>query len=190
MTSQGAPEAGATDFLLRLREANIVRDREYRGKTGGEPLPLLFRTTELAGEVGELLNVIKKLERERLGWSGKRATREMVLEEIGGVMAVLDLLAMQLDIDLATATTDEFNKVTDRLGLGTRLAGSPSPPPGVGEEAMPMPERAFITSIVGDGDPYVKIQFAELAEMQDFYRKLALKAMAVKQERARLGAAP
>lgn len=109
------------DFLTRLRAANIERDNEYREKTHGQKLPLLFRTTELAGEVGELLNVIKKIERERLGWAGKRATLDDLLGEFGGVMTCLDLLAMELNIDLAEVTVHEFNRVTDRLELKTRL---------------------------------------------------------------------
>lgn len=109
------------DFLTELRAANSARNEEYRAKTAGEPLPILFRTTEFAGEVGELLNVIKKMERERLGWGGKRASREAMLEEFGGVMATLDLLAMDLGVDLAEATRAEFNKVTDRLGLNTHI---------------------------------------------------------------------
>lgn len=123
-TTPTRDEAG--DFLHRLRAANIRRDAEYRAKTQGEPLPLLFRTTEFAGEVGELLNVVKKIERERLGWAGKRADRQMLLEEFGGVVATLDLLAMMLDIDLAAATADEFNAVSDRLSLTTKLASAPA----------------------------------------------------------------
>jgi NTP pyrophosphatase (non-canonical NTP hydrolase) len=123
-----AIEAKADDFLRRLRAANIARDAEYRAKTQGEPLPLLFRTTEFAGEVGELLNVVKKIERERLGWAGKRADRKMLLEEFGGVVATLDLLAMMLGVDLAAATADEFNAVSDRLALSTKLGVLSSAP--------------------------------------------------------------
>lgn len=116
-----AREPYAADFLTRLREANAARNEEYRAKTAGQPLPLLFRATEFAGEVGELCNVIKKMERERLGWGGKRATMDDLREEFGGVLATLDLLAMELSIDLADVTAREFNKVTNRLGLTVTL---------------------------------------------------------------------
>jgi hypothetical protein len=109
------------DFLRRLRVANIERNREYREMTGGQPLPLLFRAVELAGEIGELVNVIKKMERERLGWRGKKADENMLKEEVGGAFVVFDLLLMDLGIDLADVTTREFNNVSDRLGLTTRL---------------------------------------------------------------------
>ena len=109
------------DFLSVLREANITRNEEYRAKTGGKKLPVLFRSTELAGEVGELLNVIKKLERERLGWSGRRATMEDLKGEFGGVMVCLDLLAMEYGIDLLEVAMDEFNSVSDRLSLETKI---------------------------------------------------------------------
>lgn len=109
------------DFLHRLRQANYARNQSYQDQTGGQDLPLLFRATELAGEVGELLNVIKKLERSALGWGGKKATREQLLEEIGGVMVVFDLLCMDLRIDIAQVTAGEFNVVSQRLGLDERL---------------------------------------------------------------------
>lgn len=142
----------AADFLRRLRAANVRRDAEYRAKTQGEPLPLLFRTTEFAGEVGELLNVVKKIERERLGWAGKRADRQMLLEEFGGVVATLDLLAMMLDVDLATATADEFNAVSDRLSLTTKLASAPAPASG-GVEQNEKGPADFSTGPLRDHDP-------------------------------------
>jgi len=45
-----------------------------------EDVSLLFRGVELGGEAGEALNVIKKLERERLGWRGSRATPEQLAD--------------------------------------------------------------------------------------------------------------
>lgn len=134
LAAAGPPPFG-DDFLQRLRRANIARNEEYRAKTGGQELPLLFRATELAGEIGEMLNVIKKMERERLGWSGKRATKEDLREEIGGAMACFDLLAMTLGEDIAEATAAEFNKVTDRLGLTVRLS---APSAGDGWQVPPI----------------------------------------------------
>lgn len=108
-------------FLSELRVADKARDAEWREKVGAESLPTLFRATELGGEVGELLNIVKKLERERLGWSGKRDTLEHLREEIGDVMICLDLLAMQYEIDIEEAAREAFNKVSDRIGLSQKL---------------------------------------------------------------------
>lgn len=151
------PAGGGVDFLKQLRAANIARNEEYRAKTGGQPLPLLFRTTEFAGEVGELLNVIKKIERERLGWGGKRANREDMIGEFGGVGATFDLLAMELDVDLAEAIASEFNSVSDRLGLTTKLAlSSPaSSSPAEAEEVSILNQAADVLESSGQHTLYM-----------------------------------
>lgn len=53
--------------FAELRHANAVRAKEW---TGDDIVSLSFRGNELAGETGEACNVIKKLERERLGYIG------------------------------------------------------------------------------------------------------------------------
>lgn len=52
----------ATITFASLREANVARQAAWCAD--GDPVPdLSFRGIELAGETGEALNVIKKLER-------------------------------------------------------------------------------------------------------------------------------
>lgn len=42
---------------------------------------------------------------------------------------------------------------------------------------------AFMTAVSGDGDPFVKVQFKTLAEMQSFYRALVeLSAHAIRSQ--------
>jgi NTP pyrophosphatase (non-canonical NTP hydrolase) len=89
-----------------LRDANRARHAEW---FKDKPVSLLFRATELAGEVGELCNCIKKLERERLGVKGTRATLEQVADEIADVVVSADLLAMQFGISIAEAVERKFN---------------------------------------------------------------------------------
>jgi NTP pyrophosphatase (non-canonical NTP hydrolase) len=101
-----------------LRAANIARDIEWgQGQTFG----LSYRGNELAGETGEACNVLKKLDRERMGLAGSRDTVEHAAEELADVIICADLAAMELGIDLAAAVARKFNKTTDKYGLKTKL---------------------------------------------------------------------
>lgn len=89
--------------------------------------PLTYWTTALAGEVGELCNMVKKLQRvERGGVDGGSSykasdiTRERLAEEIGGIAIYLDLLASLLGIGLEEAITETFNRKSEALGFPHR----------------------------------------------------------------------
>lgn len=98
-----------------LREANTERQKLW-GEKGA-----LFQAVELAGEVGEALNVVKKLERERLGQAGSRATVQDLADELGDAVICLDLLAKSYGINLDRATAVKFNKTSDKMGFDVRL---------------------------------------------------------------------
>jgi NTP pyrophosphatase (non-canonical NTP hydrolase) len=102
-----------------LRAANLARQAEW--DTDGQ-ITLSYRGNELAGEVGEACNIIKKLERERMGIAGSRATLAELAEELADVIICADLIAMQLGIDLDRAVAEKFNKTSEKVGLTTRLA--------------------------------------------------------------------
>lgn len=104
--------------LNELREANATRQREWDPT---DAITLEYRGNELAGEVGEALNVVKKLARERLGLRGSRATDAQLAEELADVLICLDLLAMMRGIDLGAAVTAKFNATSEKYGLATRL---------------------------------------------------------------------
>jgi NTP pyrophosphatase (non-canonical NTP hydrolase) len=108
-----------------LRDANQARHAEWFNK----PVSLLFRATELAGEAGELCNAIKKLERERLGVKGTKATLEQVAEEIADVVIAADLLAMQFNISMAEAVQAKFNATSKKYKLKTTLRLLPNNKP-------------------------------------------------------------
>lgn len=101
-----------------LRYANVQRNKEW---DAGGLISLSFRGLELAGEVGELCNKVKKLEREHLGLRGSRTTLVDVAMEMGDCQICLDLLAMHLNIDLATAARIAFNDKSVQHGFLTRL---------------------------------------------------------------------
>ena len=105
--------------LRQLRAANAERQTEWDrdGK-----IDLTYRGCELAGEAGEACNVIKKLERERRGIDGSRATKQQAADELADVVICADLCAMELDIDLWAAVVAKFNATSEKMGLRTRLA--------------------------------------------------------------------
>lgn len=101
-----------------LREANKARQREWDPT---DTISLTYRGNELAGEVGEACNVIKKLEREILGLRGSRATPAQLAEELADVIICADLIAMHLDINLIKAVRDKFNATSEKYSLSTRM---------------------------------------------------------------------
>lgn len=103
--------------------------------------------TAVAGEVGEALNLIKKLRR------GDPVARPAIASELADAVIYLDLLAARLGIDLGRAVAYKFNRVSERKGVGTLLL---LPDPGTPcqmwhmpadrledeETAFPLPRRA------------------------------------------------
>lgn len=106
-----------------IREANSVRQKEW--DSADKTIDLSYRGNELAGEVGEACNVIKKLERERFGLRGSRATLEQLAEELADVIICADLVALAAGIDLDTAVRKKFNTTSEKIGLKTRMIVKP-----------------------------------------------------------------
>jgi NTP pyrophosphatase (non-canonical NTP hydrolase) len=124
-----AIEAGARAYTT-LREANIARQAEW---DAGNAIDLAYRGNELAGEVGEACNVIKKLERERHGIRGSRTTVQQLAEELADIVICTDLIAMQAGIDLDQAVRDKFNATSEKVGLRTRFASGALVPASAGQ---------------------------------------------------------
>ena len=107
-----------------LREANIERQKLWCPDPTQQP-DLSFRGNELAGETGEACNVIKKLERERHGWAGSRATQRQLAEELADVVICADLVAIAAGIDLDSAVAAKFNATSAKAGIPVFLGGVP-----------------------------------------------------------------
>lgn len=104
-----------------LRAANLARQKEW---DQDNQISAAYRGNELPGEVGEACNVIKKLERERLGILGSRATVGELADELADVLICADLIAMHYGIDLEAAVARKFNATSEKVGLNTRLAAA------------------------------------------------------------------
>ena len=116
--------------LAALRPINVQRATE--GFKCYDNQPLTYWTTALAGEVGELCNMIKKMQRVERGgvdggssYTAKDISKEMLKEEIGGIAIYLDLLASLLDISLEDAIIDTFNSKSEKYGFKQFIKGSP-----------------------------------------------------------------
>jgi len=112
--------------LQTFRAVNV--DRAINGFNCYQNQPLTYWTTALAGEVGELCNMIKKLQRvENGGIDGGSSykacdiTKKMLQEEIGGIAIYLDLLASLLDIELEEAIQSTFNNKSEQLNFTQRI---------------------------------------------------------------------
>lgn len=108
--------------LAALRPVNVQRAKE--GFKCYDNQPLTYWTTALAGEVGELCNMIKKMQRVEKGgvdggssYTAKDITPDLLKEEIGGIAIYLDLLASLLGISLEEAIIDTFNRKSEKYGF-------------------------------------------------------------------------
>lgn len=106
------------DSLTLLRKANADRQKLWDPNKLATPL---FRATELGGEVGEALNEVKKLEREKMGFRGSRTTIEKLADELADVIICTDLVAAEYGIDLAEAVKRKFNETSDKVGFDIKL---------------------------------------------------------------------
>ena len=104
-----------------LRQTNVARAREDF-KTY-DNAGVLYFTTAAAGELGELCNLIKKLERAKVGGPDightsklKDITPEKLEDEFGGLLIYIDLLASFFNVDLDAAIIKTFNRVSAEIG--------------------------------------------------------------------------
>lgn len=129
--------------LETLRAANIARQAEW---CADQVPDLSFRGNELGGECGEAQNVIKKLERERHGWTGSRATLDQLAQELADVVICVDLVAQQVGIDLWEAVVAKFNATSRARGLRTLLG--PDEPAAAG--TTPQDQQAALRQALAD----------------------------------------
>lgn len=106
-----------------LREANAVRQLEW---DKDDSITAAYRGNELAGEVGEACNIIKKLERERMGIRGSRASVADLSDELADIVICADLIALHYGINLDLAVVRKFNATSEKVGLRTRIKGRES----------------------------------------------------------------
>lgn len=110
-----------------LRQANIARlplFKNAKGKTAhrkadGSDWKLSAWSNATLGELGELANLIKKVERGDITLD---AARPAIAKEMADVQIYLDLFAFRAGVDLSAATVAKFNEVSDRVGCDVKLS--------------------------------------------------------------------
>ena len=106
-------------MLDELKKLNAKRMIEW---TGGDELSLEFHGVELAGEVGEVCNEIKKLVRATLGMTGGETEVDDLAEELADVIICVDLIATKAGVDLSNAIRQKFNKTSRKHGFKTKFS--------------------------------------------------------------------
>lgn len=109
-----------------LRDANRLRLPRFKNAKGqpahsqpdGSDWALSTWCNAVLGELGELANMIKKIER---GDVTLDMAREAAGKECADVACYLDILAFRLGVDLGQAVLDKFNEVSDRVGAGVHI---------------------------------------------------------------------
>ena len=103
------------------------KDRSmYWHKTGLEEWSPQDWGCAMAGEAGELCNILKKMRRVSDGIHSENNEEMIVLkeaaaQEIGDTFLYLDLLCQRLDLDMYCCIRDTFNRVSEREGFPHRL---------------------------------------------------------------------
>lgn len=112
-----------------LRAANTERIGSSKYRQCEENWTTAHWMQATVGELGELANLLKKVDR---GDFSLDAVRHEVAKELADVQAYLDILALKLGVDLGQATIDKFNEVSERIGshvfLGEKQAQLPDRP--------------------------------------------------------------
>ncbi len=106
-----------------LRQANVARLPRFKNRLGlpahskadGSDWVLSTWCNAVLGELGELANLIKKVERGDLTID---EAREALGKECADVATYLDILAFRLGVDLGQAVVDKFNEVSRRVDAG------------------------------------------------------------------------
>lgn len=114
--------------------SELSAERAENGFKTYRNVPITYWTTALAGEVGELCNMIKKIERVKNGgidggssYTAASLSKDNLAEEIGGIFIYLNLLSRLLDVDMEEAIIDTFNSKSDKYGFPQKYPQSPSP---------------------------------------------------------------
>ena len=112
---------------LTIDEVTQINHRRALAWHGPTEWSLSDWAVALAGEVGELCNVVKKLNRIRDGLPGNKegVTKESLeidlAKEIADVYLYLDLFATAVKVDLPAAIKFKFNEVSQRIGFKEQL---------------------------------------------------------------------
>lgn len=110
-----------------LRAANVARLPRFKNRKGepahsqpdGSDWALSTWCSAVLGELGELANLVKKVERGDLTLDEARVD---LGKECADVATYLDILAFRIGVDLGEETLRKFNEVSARVGCDVVIA--------------------------------------------------------------------
>lgn len=110
------------DVLQQLRKANRERCEAF-GHGGVQNWQLSQWSNAVAGEVGEMCNVVKKIERgDTFDRDGKTPMDvELLAKEAADAVIYIDLLCQRAGVDLKTAIVNKFNEKSDDIGSPIKI---------------------------------------------------------------------
>ena len=111
----------AIDFLKRLRLVNVERVTSFDHGGLHDGWNIAEWGCAFGGEAGELLNVLKKMNRRAPFDPPLNELRHEAAKEIADCIIYLDLIAAKLDIDLTDAVSDKFNTVSEKYNFPHKL---------------------------------------------------------------------
>lgn len=120
--------------LGQIRQANVERQKEWDGDA---QFSEVFFANALGGETGEMAevvlalqiqiavgkaeNIVKKMERGRMGLPGSTASVSELGKELADILTYVDLLANKVGLDLATCWVAKYNEVSDKYGMHSHV---------------------------------------------------------------------
>lgn len=108
--------AGTTEIIMDfkdLQKANLERcEKSFHGINEWSPTDW---ATAVAGECGEMCNLIKKLRR------GENIDMDEIGKELADLVIYADLLATRLGLSLGECVKNKFNEVSDRVKSDIKL---------------------------------------------------------------------
>jgi NTP pyrophosphatase (non-canonical NTP hydrolase) len=117
-------EIGPHQSIPHISVLNMSRALRWH-PDGIESWSLSDWAVALAGETGELCNVVKKLNRVRDGIAGNKEHPDMLKEalgdEIADVYIYLDLFARRAGFNLEDVIRKKFNATSERVGFPERI---------------------------------------------------------------------
>jgi len=96
-----------------LRGANVARLKDSKYKLCESEWTPAHWMQATVGELGELANIMKKIDR---GDFTLEEARPAIAKELADVQTYLDIMAYKLGVNLGIATKEKFNEISDRIG--------------------------------------------------------------------------
>ena len=108
-------------FLEELRMANMTRLSKFNHGDLVNGWNVAEWGCVAAGEMGELCNILKKMNRQMSSDPSCDHLREKASEEIADTVIYLDIIAAKLGLSLQACIRNKFNYTSEKHGFSEKL---------------------------------------------------------------------